>query len=158
MEHASPNLRAQVLIAEPLFWIVWLRGGGSKLRTVLVREGRVSWRRGRTMLSLSPCVISMPPLSFRIIVPIGGVLTICIVVAIVVIIVRGGALSVASASCLPRQQRPPCFWPLRQGRGRMEETLHKLIPVIGIVRFVNSVSQGSESIDVNSVNIFEEKA
>ena len=109
------------------------------------------------MLSSVPCVFSMPLLSFRIIVRIGGVLTICIVGTVVVIItVRGGASSVASTSCPPRRQRPPYFWPLRQGRGRMEETVHKLVPVIGIVCFVNPVAQGSESIDVDCVDIFEE--
>ncbi len=109
LEHASPNLRAEVLIAKPLFWTVWRRGGWSVLWTVLVHEGGVSRRRGGSVLSLSSRFVSMPSLSVRIIVFIGIVLTIHIVVAIVVIIVRGGASSVVSASCPPRRQRPPWY-------------------------------------------------
>ena len=111
------------------------------------------------MLSLSSRFVSMPSLSARIIVVIGIVLTILIVVAIVVIIViyvvRGGASSIVSASCPPRRQRPPCFWPFWQGRVRMKETFYELIPVAFIVCLVNPVSQGSELINVDGVNIFK---
>ena len=92
----------------------------------------------------------------------GGVLVIscvifkCVIVAIVGIV--GLLVSSSSATCLPRWKGAPVVRAIWKRRGGVKEALDQLAPVFLVQSFVNPVSQGAISVNLDCGYIPEKEA
>jgi hypothetical protein len=84
----------------------------------------------------------------------GGVLVVscaifkCVFVAVVGVVV-GLLVSSSSASCLPRWEGAPVIRAIWQWCGGVKEALDQLAPVFLVRSFVNPISQGAISVDLD---------
>jgi hypothetical protein len=109
LEYAASNLYAEILIVEPLNWIVLSRGGRIELQSLLfVRRGG-SPRRGGVLVLSSPMwsFVAMA-LSISVTV-IAACIAAVLIIFVIICVVIWRALSVSSSSWAPRWQRSPLF-------------------------------------------------
>ena len=85
----------------------------------------------------------------------------CVIVKCVVIVVGGIVglvVSSSSATCLPRWKEAPVIRAIRKRRGGVKEALNQLAPVFLVRSFVNPVSQGAISVNLDCGYVPEKEA